>query len=111
MHLWSVAIYDLRLDEETFYRLTPRQFHALQERNREEHIHAELLNGISTASIVNHSFCAPKKPYAPRLYMPSMQDSDAPENKSKNVPMSRQFGVLFGSLAPYRNIVSPDAKP
>lgn len=107
MNLWSVAVYDLGLEADAFYSLTPRQFHALQERNREERVHAELLNGINTASIVNHSFCAPKKPYAPRLYMPSMQDDKAAEPKRKRVPLNKQFGVLFGALAPYRNVVTP----
>lgn len=104
MHLWSVARYDLQLSDDAFYAMTPRQFHALLARNKEERLHRELLVGIATSSIVNHSFCSPKKPHAPKVYMPSLVEDDGSRSasKPKRVSLNRQFNVLFGALAPYR---------
>jgi hypothetical protein len=66
-------VYDLGLSQEDFYALTPRQFNALALRHKENYDRAELLMGISTSSIVNHSFCTPKNPYTPMQFMPSKQ--------------------------------------
>ena len=43
MKLWSYAEYDLRISEDRFWSLTPRQFHALSERHMEAELRRDLL--------------------------------------------------------------------
>lgn len=75
------------LTSEEFFELTPRQFHALVLRYKERNERAELLMGIQTAVLANHSYCAPKKPYSAYDFMPSKsgeREREAPKPKKFN---------------------------
>jgi hypothetical protein len=50
--------------------MTPRQFHLLRERRREELAHRELVAGWTTAAVINHSMAPPEEPALPLDFMP-----------------------------------------
>jgi hypothetical protein len=86
---WSVARFDLGLTEDEFFSLTERQLHALIARFKAKNEKAELLFGIQTAVLANHSFSPPKKAYQAFDFMPSKvaeREKSAPKPK----PFSRK---------------------
>ena len=79
-----MARFYLRLSDDEFFSLTPRQFWALTQRKKEENERAELLMGIQTSVLANHSMSPPKKPYAPHDFMPSKQKEKVQKPKRFN---------------------------
>ena len=71
MRLWSVARYDLRLSNEDFYGLTPRQLDALIKRRERETQDREFLFAQLTAYTINFSMARPKAPVKISDLMPS----------------------------------------
>lgn len=70
--MWSNARVHLRLSNREFYRLTPRLYHILLDRHKEQIEHTELMTGILAAACVNSSMNPPRKALAPADFMPSM---------------------------------------
>jgi hypothetical protein len=66
-----VARYDLRLSDEDFYALTPRQFDALLKRKRVETVNQEFLAAQLTSWVANTGFRAADKPTKAQDFMPS----------------------------------------
>lgn len=63
--------------------MTPRQFHALSARHKDAQERVELLMGINTSVLANHSFNPPKKAYKPIDFMPSKWAEKEAERQSK----------------------------
>lgn len=74
--MWAQGIYDLGLTEERFWRMTPRQFAWLCDRQREEMAHHELIGAWITTAVKNHSMCPPEKPAELLDYMPSHRERE-----------------------------------
>lgn len=68
--LWTEAVMELKLTEEFFFSITPRQFYWLRERSKQQREHTELMMGITTSTLANHSMVRPKKPYSAHDFMP-----------------------------------------
>jgi hypothetical protein len=49
--------------------MTPRQIHALRERELEQMQREEILVGIIASTSANFSFCRPETPLSPELFM------------------------------------------
>jgi len=79
---WAQARYDLKLSEQEFWLLTPRQFHLLWDRHKEELLHRELIQAITTAAVINYSLCRPEEPVSHLKFMPNFtateQKAEAP---------------------------------
>lgn len=58
---WAVARHDLKLSDEEWLDMTPRQLRSLQKLRLEQLQREELLVGIITSHVVNFSMGAPKK--------------------------------------------------
>jgi hypothetical protein len=82
---WAQARYDLRLKEQEFWLMTPRQFHLLWERHREEMIHREMIQAFTTAAVINFSLCRPDEAVAPKDFMPNFQLSKAKEPEAETL--------------------------
>lgn len=90
-------MYDLRLTEEQFYSMTPRQFVKLRERHRQEREYQELLTAINTSTLANHSFNPPKKAYKPFDFMP-MKQMEKQRNKPKKRWTRKGFAAQLSGL-------------
>ena len=69
--MWSSARYDLRLSDDDFYSLTPRQFDALLKRKKAETVANEFLVAQLTSWVANTGFRTTEKPTKPQDFMPS----------------------------------------
>lgn len=65
--------------------MTPRQFHLLWGRHREEIMHREMIQAFTTAAVINHSICRPNEPVAPKEFMPNFQLPKAKEPEAETV--------------------------
>lgn len=65
--------------------MTPRQFHLLWGRHREELVHREMIQAFSTAAIINFSLARPEEPVAPKDFMPNFQLPKAKESEAATV--------------------------
>ena len=95
--MWARARYHLRLSSKEFWCLTPRQFHLLWEEHREHMVHTEMLQGWTTAAVVNSS------PYrregvSALQYMPSHRESPMRQASAKKLT-AKQQRVRAGWLA------------
>ena len=66
-----MARYDLRLSDDDFYALTPRQFDALLKRKKVETVAQEFLAAQLTSWVANTGFRTTEKPTKPQDFMPS----------------------------------------
>lgn len=95
-----MAIHDLRLTDEQFYALTPRQFNELAKRFRYQQEHTELLHAITTSALVNFSVAAPKKSTTPQDFMPSMWGRASQRSKRMtDKQVAAECRAIFGGLA------------
>lgn len=69
LEAWAIARHDLKLSDDEWFDMTPRQFRALQDARLEQLQREELLVGILAATFENFSMCAPKKPVSPEDFM------------------------------------------
>ena len=58
--------------------MTPRQFHWLWDEYRETLLHTELMFGLNTSAVVNHSFNHPEKWISHTEYMPNLRHRETP---------------------------------
>lgn len=74
--MWAIAVYDFRLSDEQFWKLTPAQFWALSRRHDHAVRHGDLHAGIiaSTVANCNRDPKRKKEPFSPRDFMPSYGD-------------------------------------
>lgn len=84
MNLWAFSVYDLGLSSEVFWRLSPRQWIALNERRTEENKRADLRAGIIASTIYNMLRGKKGKPKRPRDFMPR-------DHKKASVPKMLQI--------------------
>ena len=82
-----MARFHLRLSDEEFFCMTPRQLHVLTARHHEQTEHQEFLSAIVASTIANFSLAAPKKPLKPSDFMPSLR---AKQGSSKKTRMPRK---------------------
>lgn len=75
--------------------MTPRQFHLLWGRHREDIMHREMIAAFTTAAIINHSLYRPEEPVQPKDFMPNYSAPTAPQPKANP--------VAEGELADYRS--------
>ena len=66
-----MARFHLRLSDEEFGALTPRQFHLLLARHREKTDQEHYLAALIASTVANFSLGAPKKPLRPSDFMPT----------------------------------------
>ncbi len=64
----------MRLSTEEFWTLTPRQFHLLMDRHREQKLHLEMLLGWNTAATINAAPFAREEPATAIQFMPNHPD-------------------------------------
>ena len=76
-----MARFHLRMSDEEFFRLTPRQLHILTKRHRERTEHQEYLSAIVASTVANFSLGAPKKPLKPSDFMPSVKAEPAQKER------------------------------
>ena len=113
--MWTEAIYDLRLTEEQFYALTPRQFVWLRERHKQEREYQELLMAIPVSTLANHSMAAPKKAYKPYDFMPckiaerAKKEAEKPKKRWTRKGTAEQLKTLRNTM-PNHFIVRPPRK-
>jgi hypothetical protein len=69
-----VARYDLRLSDEEFYALTPRQFDALCKRHRMASEMTEFFFAQVSSTVMNTGFRSTEKPTSPADFMPSQRN-------------------------------------
>jgi len=51
--------------------MTPKQFHLLWRRHREDILHREMIAAFTTSAVINHSLCRPEMPVQPKDFMPN----------------------------------------
>ena len=73
--LWSVGRFDLRLTEEEFWGLVPRQFVALMERRHQAVLRHEFTAGAICSAVFNSRGVKSK----PTDFMPSWKEKEQPE--------------------------------
>jgi hypothetical protein len=104
---------DIRLTEEQFYSMTPREFVWLRERHAQEREYNELLLAIQTSTLANHSFNPPKKAYKPYDFMPSKVRERA-ESKAARRWTRKSFAselAAMRSFSPRFVVVNPASTP
>lgn len=65
--------------------MTPKQFHLLWERHREELVHREMIQAFTTAAVINFSLSRPDEAVAPRDFMPNFMVPVKPEPEGEPV--------------------------
>jgi hypothetical protein len=75
----------LRLSDEDFYKLTPRQFYVLLDQHDIQTQHTELLFAQITSAVINWSFSRPKVPATIKEFMPTFWNLE-PKPARKNDP-------------------------
>jgi hypothetical protein len=58
--------------------MTPRQFHLLWDRHREDLLHREMVQAFTTAAVINHSFSPPKERAQAGDFMPNWKPERLP---------------------------------
>jgi hypothetical protein len=74
----------LKLTDDQFLDLTPRQLQLLNDRHKEQTDHEELLAGIIASTLANYSFAGVKKPLVPADFMPSQWAKKKPKKERPN---------------------------
>ena len=69
LEAWSIARYDLRLTDDEWLDMTPRQLHALRLRQIEQLQHVELMTGIVASVTANFSMMKPEPPFSAESFM------------------------------------------
>jgi hypothetical protein len=69
LNAWSMARYDLHLTADEWLDMTPRQLHALKERQLAQWRREELLVGIVASTTANFSMCHPRSPIRADSFM------------------------------------------
>lgn len=69
MELWSIGVYDLRLPEDHFWRLTLAEFNSLCHRHKEKQ-RAELFNSALICSVIANVNRGKGKAFTPSDFMP-----------------------------------------
>jgi hypothetical protein len=102
LEAWSIARYDLRLTDDEWLDMTPRQLHALRLRQIEQLQHSELLTGIIASVTANFSMMKPEPPCSAESFMiHKLPDSreDEPEEEMDGDKLLRILGGLPAGAA------------
>ena len=94
-----MARFHLRLSDEEFFRLTPRQFHLLLARHREHAEHQQFLVGILASTVANFSMSAPKTPLTPADFMPRPSKKKKERSAPRHLIAETVRGFFAGRLA------------
>ncbi len=92
LETWAIARHALRLTDDEWLDMTPRQLAALQVQRMHSLQREELLMGILAAAITNSGMARPKKPIKPEDFMlhpferKSQSMGEALLNKLRNLP-------------------------
>ena len=82
--LWAVAVYELRLTSEQFWRLTPKQFWALLERYREGERRKDARAALVAATMAN-IFRDPQKRSTPYSVADFLDPEPNPEQEQSEL--------------------------
>jgi hypothetical protein len=99
LEAWSIARYDLRLTDDEWLEMTPRQLHALRLRQIEQLQHSELMTGIIASVTANFSMMKPEPPFSAESFMihklpGSCEDDQEPEEEMDGDKLLRILGGL-----------------
>jgi len=116
---WSYARMILHLSDDEFFALTPRQFHILLDRHKENIQHQELQTGILAAVFANYtvnwSMNRPKKSvsFKPSDFMPCEMKKTPKKRQTKKAKQKQaeaQMQGLAGFLTQRHLIANPSAQ-
>jgi hypothetical protein len=104
LEAWSIARYDLRLTDDEWLEMTPRQLHALRLRQIEQLQHSELMTGIIASVTANFSMMKPEPPFNAESFMIhklpwSPDDEQEPEGEMDGDKLLRILGGLPAGAA------------
>ncbi len=95
MELWSIGIYDLRLTEDQFWRLTLEEFNSLCHRHKEKQ-RAELFNSALICSVIANVNRGKGKAYTPLDFMPKEKKKPKPMSINEMVDLLKQVTLAHG---------------
>jgi hypothetical protein len=84
LEAWSIARYDLRLTDDEWLDMTPRQLHALRLRQIEQLQHSELMPGMIASVTANFSMIKPEPPFSAESFMIHKLPGDATEKEPED---------------------------
>lgn len=93
--LWSIGIYDLRLNDEQFWRLTIKQFNKLVERHKQNK-RAELFNSALICSVIANVNRGKGKPFQPSDFMPKEKKRQPKMSPEEMVEILRMITLQAG---------------
>ena len=104
LEAWSIGRYDLRLTDDEWLEMTPRQLHALRLRQIEQLQHSELMTGIIASVTANFSMMKPEPPFSAESFMihnlpESQEDEQKPEAEMDGDKLLRILGGLPAGAA------------
>ena len=106
-----MALYDLRLSDDAFFALTPRQFDALLKRKKVETVAQEFLFAQLTSWIANTGFKSAAKQTAAKEFMPSEWAKTAKatgtSGKPKRMTKKRRAAIAAGIRSMFPNLHPP----
>ena len=93
--MWSIGIYDLRLTEDQFWRLTLGEFNSLCLRHKEAK-RAELFNSALICSVIANVNRGKGKAYSPADFMPKEQKQKQKMSMQDMISVLRQVTAAQG---------------
>jgi hypothetical protein len=97
LEAWSIARYDLRLTDDEWLDMTPRQLHALRLRQIEQLQHSELMTGIIASVTANFSMMKPEPPFSAESFM-IHKLPDSPEDEQEEEMDGDKLLRILGGL-------------
>jgi hypothetical protein len=88
--MWSSSVYNLHLNDDEFFALTPRKYDALQKRHKYHTESNEILFGQLTSWIANTGFKSCDKPSSIEDFMPSKWQKKNATSIDGKSPMAKR---------------------
>lgn len=95
MELWAIGLYDLKLTESQFWRLTIKEFSMLYERHKQR-LSAELFNSALICSVIANANRSKGKPFTPSDFMPQEKKKRKKMTTEEMVEMLKQITLANG---------------
>lgn len=95
---WSVALYDLGLAEETFWRLTPYEFGLLVERHRGDNRWREMMSAMAPWVFAETHRDSKSRPYRLRDFMVSELGRSNKSETTKQDALWEKVGGVMNAL-------------
>jgi hypothetical protein len=105
LRFWALARYDLRLSDDEFWDMTPRQLDALLNRHQLATASREFLFAQVTSWVANTGFRSVAKPTKATDFMPSeWAKTGKPKPKPKRLTKKRQLEIAAGIRAMFPDL-------